>query len=872
MFELLSQIIEAAQLAKQVLDTLGPPESKRKFVETWAEVERRHSVEATDYAAAAVWHPATGRSLCDAIRSQDVPPSESCIADELLARWNEVQQGLCAGDRARFFTDRDAARWFLLDVAHDFSTGTLQVKTPTREDAYAAAMRASNSDKAALWLTAGVDPTTAQSLAAAPEVGAIGLPSATILVIAGGAGVGKTLALLRAYDEAVLHAYRSEDAPLPVLAQVNATPLTDQIKVVQSRLGLARTRGVRIFADSFRSDDIFKLCSEFLELRGDFPMASLVMTSRRPPPNLEALTVPKLPQADANALVARIAKRNVGGDLYRVPNSFREALRNPLFATLTGSSLRIDARYVPRSTGQLLEHVVHAAIAGDVQGRERALKRLAVVMLHQAATAAPRTDGEDPHAVAELVKKGILLSDGANQVRFAVDLVRDWYGAMALQDDPTIVDRLLESPTNGERWRNALTIAFSSCPSDFALSIANKIARDDPGLAASSLEKARAPEVWPPAAPARSMTSETARDDWVLAMSSWREGFQDLFDLIGPVEGDGTMVSIDVQVDEQGLLHITAGNRTLSTRPNRCPAWATFETGKHLGTQLKELLSLRSLPNSHRALALERGWDAALRIMNYGSLYRHPIPWASVQARLEGAAHTAMIPGVMDPLFDVGEFRTWMQRQIIECPERLNPPWQTGSRIPQGLTGHPCQRYEDDELKARVTQVYLAALGGYADLVQKWFPKFRSRLHLGLLAPVRIEAQLTRNQRFGRCGMKWRWCASDSGVSSFEFVDSLQSRDRDGLSPMYMESRRLRGELYRGGIVGGSQNLDIFGSRPATELAYKWLWDDLAALSVVRGMLPAAPTNSYLPAVGAWHRLRQHRTKDGAGGARGPTL
>ena len=148
-------------------------------------------------------------------------------------------------------------------------------------------------------------------------------------------------------------------------------------------------------------------------------------------------------------------------------------------------------------------------------------------------------------------------------------------------------------------------------------------------------------------------------------------------------------------------------------------------------------------------------------------------------------------------------------------------------------------RYSDQRLLDRITEIYSAALQIYEAMVVSWFGSFTG-LRLSSLLPVRIEGTLTiHDERYDIPipSLSWYPMILPTGNASsiaFELGSTNASwHDTD----FYFENQGSAFARLRGGdperaplFYVGFSLLEVSSSRPATELAHKWLVEDLQHL------------------------------------------
>ena len=121
-------------------------------------------------------------------------------------------------------------------------------------------------------------------------------------------------------------------------------------------------------------------------------------------------------------------------------------------------------------------------------------------------------------------------------------------------------------------------------------------------------------------------------------------------------------------------------------------------------------------------------------------------------------------------------------------------------------------------------------------MVKRWFQPFSGRLRLYRLLPVRLEGSLTKHASDGGIwpGLSWRPIILPGGQESHVVFELGEPDDERPDIGRYFEEQREAFRRLRNGDpddVGlfcvGPSALDVSSDCPATELAHRWLLDEL---------------------------------------------
>jgi hypothetical protein len=167
---------------------------------------------------------------------------------------------------------------------------------------------------------------------------------------------------------------------------------------------------------------------------------------------------------------------------------------------------------------------------------------------------------------------------------------------------------------------------------------------------------------------------------------------------------------------------------------------------------------------------------------------------------------------------------------LSTAPVDLKDPWPAVDTDPASLV-------------ARTVAVYSAAFDAYSHIVRSWFPSLADTLELAILLPVRLEAYVDPGGDEPWISQEI-WPLPPDGTDTFTVMagrappqpwEEHQRRVRRFFDDL--ERYRPEGAAWVHGF-GVFAALELFGDRPATELAFSWLWRDLADLHLVERSTP----------------------------------
>src|SRR5919112_136058 len=450
-----------------------------------------------------------------------------------------------------------------------------------------------------------------------------------LTIVTGEVGAGKSLLLDRLFQRAIVRLREDPEAPLPAFVEAWEVKGRLQDAVVQktSSLGNPRAQGAAVFLDGAEEAgraEAVRLLREARILAETWPNTTVVVAGRPLPDFVgqeETFAVPELDTREQKALIERLSGQGVTFALtYSWPESVKEAVNRPLFATLLALDLRTRDIRNPRSTGELLSGLVERAFgrAGETVDTS-VLMRLAAACVDRGGPVRA-ADVARTAEMARLRETGLVLErDGAASI--SLQILTEWFAAQALESGLVDPEQLASDFVRLERWRYPLVIAIGTFGYARVEQIIGPIVRSAPTFASQVVEEGLAR--WALSENAVTSSPEEVAQQMRAAMACWVEGIGTLAPFIAPVRENGSLSTLGLSVaagrvydrswyrGEADLGDVVSLNEYLpSMQPNRewpnikgvgnhhQPAWTWRYTLEDLRSNLSRLLKKRQLPLS----------------------------------------------------------------------------------------------------------------------------------------------------------------------------------------------------------------------------------------------------------------------------------
>ncbi|MFF1341529.1 hypothetical protein ACFVYT_27005 [Streptomyces sp. NPDC058290] len=771
---------------------------------------------------------------------------------------------------------------------HIYPAQPIGAVPPSREEVLTLWARQSRNRLIDRWAAAGLDDAEAADLADDPTIGApsrlLPVQDRGLVLLEGVFGSGKSVTAERLHQADLAAAARANNAPIPVYLDTRSVhgDLATAVIEASASIGSPEQLGVRLVLDGIDEVSLARATSLLTQARSltcRWPGSRIVATARPGVPGVrdnERVGYPPMSDDEAAALAQRI-----GGQLNHVPvdsAAMREALRLPLFVIIAALSHR-ECRDVPSSRIDSLEDLVERALrrpGASITGVRTTLARLARLGI-EAHGPVPTAEVGNDAEIEALVASRLVVRRGRT-LAFGLPILEQYFGGKSLLEEGLPDGAAIDGAVL-ERWRYPLALAIASASWERSVALIQPIIDEFPGVGAWLIHESI------PAHGRGSHASVPARcADWIyLTLAAWLAGLAPASGLLRVgstrhtpplvlavhVKGDTVLtISRHTPTDDgrSGVLKMPqppvdilafrgrGGSYWHGQPAADYPAWPWRWSLDWATHQLAELLRGRRL---HASLpgpaALERRWSQC-RAVAQGTYLQERLSSAQIISRLR----QILTQGSVSHRFPSG----WTARRHdlealldsleagdgVAADSYLYCPYPAPD-LPAALRTAHYGHYSNEQLIAFVEHLHVTAVGIYQSLCETWFPKLIPTLGLACLLPVRITGHVTRatERNFLYHEYSYDTCpvpAGDRTTAAFSYCEAgLPTEEWPATLQRFAEVQRTIEELHPAAAAWahprtGVGELPSVTDTPATDLAYRWLWEDLSDLRIVSGVGP----------------------------------
>lgn len=668
------------------------------------------------------------------------------------------------------------------------------------------------------------------------------LPSSVVFITAP-LGSGKSDTVLDWMSRSAELAAESSTSPLPVLFRADEVvgPLQDAVLDHVSVRDLQR-RGVDLVIDGLdeAGNRAPALAESAIEFVARWPKSRVAIASRTSaiPRGVKHVELEMWELEETEALI-RVVSNGSRTSSWSWSDELKESVRRPLFA--------LFAAQTPADVGpyEMIDTLVRRSIKSADNNAHRDL-----------AIAIVRADGPiDPHEIASISPNSFtndrLVNTSDSRWRFELPIFLQWFAAQGILNGLVPLSEVTKDSAEFARWRYVLAVALSGASTTKFDEILQAIALWNPGAAGWVIKEIRTSGL----APSRPIVGSEGviASRLSLALDALQLGAASRVNrrfIPGAVTvaayNSDNQTSVQWRARRAGegpigafLSHTEVGatRRWATVKSNYRPLpafWPWEWTLEALRDDLEE-----ALKHPHLLVA-------------GGSVIREEFAhtaWSKIDRSrstiddlltYQGARYLPRLVNYNGLVIDAETLKTIDERRTGWSHDG---PW-LGPDLNQAASGWVGGNYSYERLRLRAQEVYEAAMTAYLELSEGVFQdlgdflRFRSGLPGTFVGYIRPAGEWSPgiNEYFLPNSDR------NAGIHSNRAVMNMASDERRFPTDAELQAMDVAYEARRDNcpesrmMLGSSYSmgqLDIFGTRPATNMAVEWLWKDLQSLGRV---------------------------------------
>jgi len=710
----------------------------------------------------------------------------------------------------------------------------------------------------------GLDDAESDELAAHILSAESSIPLGRDLVIVTGLmGVGKTTELERLHRRAVEAALEDRRAPIPVLIRaldMRGTPLRRAVEEASRELGDPADLGVHLIVDGLDEAglDVSQLRPLISTLLAEWPGSRAFLGTRTRGDESErgASEVRPLSWESASELITRVYPNFKSWNSGRP--EFEELLCRPMYAISHGLDLRQGIAGSVREA-ELIDSIGRRAV-GELGGGAESFGLL--VRLGERIVSAGgqpiemRSLEATPPQLRQLAQSRIVHITN-RRITFHLAVLTEWFAALAVLNNPRVLQESTSGPVQAHRWRYALAQALMQASAAQADNIMQTLLARVPATAAWVRSQAEAPSrarISPPAPTAIEAGNRVRR-----AAKAWLAPWPQLLE---QWTVDGELPTLGARMEDTYLVTAWHRQHPPTTDPvvplpfhvhplgQRDPDWTGEQSGRpndgelwpwdwafrRVRSQVEETITGGTLLADVETCWPELAWEYAHRIVNRSARVNSaPVVRSAIEAKI--AEIRRQIPEGDCLVAGGREWRLCEAEAFVadltgRGIEEVTPPWPAADA--QGEWDWLW--WSTDQLVRRLNLVTRAALDAYQQMVERHLPAMAPELSTYQLLPARVLGVVIPGDRSagwaGQPYLRWRLeplPAGNKNESDWQVVDDdVTYPDRSEWEEWRAMVKSLRGDVaectvqtWHGGLS------DIYSPTPAGAIALDLLNSDL---------------------------------------------
>jgi NACHT domain len=614
-----------------------------------------------------------------------------------------------------------------------------------------------------------------------------------VFILIGDYGIGKTLILQRIYQSSINYALKNDDFQIPIF--INAQQWKEQGSLQEifeecaDEIGIPVNRGGLIIIDELDAVTEQEGIKLLLQARAitqnpERKDNTCVIVASRPTrwissfyendKTVISVQANELNETEVFNLLCRISKTELNRILF-YSDSFRllaHTIKKPLFSLILGKYLRRSSNNIPKTDGELLMWLVEEAfkLSNISEIEKMLLIEIGYLSVTYGGSVLKTEISSQNHELDRLLETGLVVEQGEKSISFVLPIFSQYFAALRLKKDPSIVSDLVKDPTQLQKWAYPLMMAISQSEHRTVAKILIPIVERYPSFAIELIQKestrfGNKECALPP--------SYECGQQIHTAMCSWVIGLAPLSKLIAPLRVDGRVRSIGIFTQgtylEWAWYMGTEDKEVVTDLPknyDHChhnsewfggfcqrgnePAWAWRWTLEQLIGRLRPCIDAARFAVENVNLAREAAWSgtlAILRTLRINTWQVEQIAIEIIEPKLREIERENVIiggvvwggadPSVAEHDYYFNELRREINSLYDSGELMLKNPW-VGPNLNLSRAGHISNFYTTEQLQTRIMQVYKAALDVYQLLTQTWFQPLMPNLDIAVSLPAKL--------------------------------------------------------------------------------------------------------------------------------------
>lgn len=711
-----------------------------------------------------------------------------------------------------------------------------------------------------MWRTLNVPENVATELSEDTSVGdLLGSPCSGLYVVFGDQGSGKTLAAERLFQRWLKQSLEDSSQPFPLFINSRdlSEPLNEYINKMTQGYSSPAIQGATIIIDGIDEIGLSQANSLLEQIRvfaDANPKAVIIITSRQLPglnvDGVKQIELSTMEDEKITDLIIKMAGRAIDRfEMYEWSESIQDAIRYPLFAVMMGVTLRNNPNFTATRRNQLV-NLFAQKTAKDAEENDWLLQKLAAETI-KIGTRVNKSTISKKQFEQNMLINSRLVNEQDGKVDFTLSIFREFYAARAIIEETISINSTM--PVS-DRWLMSMAIVMEE-DEERGNELIHKLVSSDPGFASLLLKELVSR--WDDHATGTislGTPEEVGQEIWT-AMDNWRQGLGKLFSIIGPVSSNGGTATLGIDIS--GYRIVTSWYRgtdlpsvvklsehmdgetqdenwpTLSFQDISYTAysqyWPWIWTKKFLVHTLSESIKSNRLVLESKDAVRELVWDFSCNVYKFSAVELTEISVREILHFIEklrdfNGIHFGNSYGVQFWDCEIKSIKSHLMKLLENGVDTISAPWPSADEPMSSSSG--AIYYSGQRLLDRTNAIYTGALSIYETTIDQWFGPFDKQLELIRPRPAKLEGGLVLPDRQDVLSIDPILTRAISPLSAGEESIATFKIMSQEMCDEFIKSHRETREFwsYSSGI------LQDFGSRPATEIACKWLIDDLREL------------------------------------------
>ncbi|MEZ4784814.1 MAG: hypothetical protein R3F28_12160 [Candidatus Kapaibacterium sp.] len=701
----------------------------------------------------------------------------------------------------------------------------------------------------------------------------ISLSTSRVILLIGGMGTGKSMAIERLYQLQAELFLQSSDITIPIMLRglSRSESIIEAVHKDLPTTGHAQIEQELILIDQLDEESLNTVSMRIAEARAISQNSNrVIVISLRSydamSEDIQRVIMPSLSEEDTLKLISCAANRTFDTHSRRsIPKVIWSLIDRPLFALLYGYWYQHSKGWPRPSTVRMITVLVNQSLQRITDPHpevRRFLMELAIRLTNNGGQRVRVQEIVSGFELQDLLRTGIVQQKD-DHLRFSLPILSRWFAAEAILSQEVSLTEVLRSPESIDLWKYALIFAISRGGLN-RQQLLGDLTRLNPSLAAECISRVA---VSNSVSDISQLEIRNKIEQLQECMICWAEGLGSLSSLLPPLNSDGSVdallfkTGVKSELFSEGLMYLWDGNRLhqrndviegISRTDSERATWY-MHSARNIGDLWEWHTSLKVIWSQFEKLIKGRGFNRIVSgVLRNEEVWRHA-RWivghiwsntnpVSIDEVIAEFSKRKWVDGHAPKEFlwsNRGKYYPlWFWKETLHLSSQITDP---SGIYPKKKGSRPSWNdFSESGALHRIKVIFQNAINAYTEIISSILKSISSRMSLAVKLPVLVRVSVYRDTLTEESVRIAYGFLPQIGSDQNEVSVAIRGKyagfaeEEKILNDHYHEFTRLakqrEGFYWDGRLTHYSTSIESSSVTPISDLVYEWISDDLKSI------------------------------------------